>query len=881
MINSIQNGDPLHVIAQVSLARNEQNAPPTLKDPKFWTAEEKKTQNIDRLARSLLIQGLLNDIYSLIDSNETAKDLWDALKRKMRGSEYGEQDRKAAILTSSTSQYANKKQEFVKLDDKKEDKKADEKKRDMSKVKCYNYKKEGHFAKDYKKAKVKDYNYYKIKMLLAKKDSDKQVLLAEDQAWMESKSDEISSSAEETIVEVAYYTSESETQYAKLKEEIYEYMIRYSALCDNDRQHRKKIGKQEILFDKISHRLVEMNNYVKASRENLRKRNKNLIIGRVYLDSFSNVRRPKQSSIIWKKKGSSNTSNVDLSSVSHLKLNKDVKRYSRKDLLSYNNSHLGETSSAYVCNDAMNVSCNSRMCDLFDENNLFIFDDESFKRSRENKIKFAYDYGNLNSSYVNEKINFEDDYFQDIINLDFEKIDSPFQQTSSLKPYVLNVILEKIIIDLEDEVVNLLEKQKVNMETIESLKSKSFESSEKVYSESKNQSENDCLVVENECDKEENSKVIAPGMFKLNVSHCISPISMSKSSCDSVMGCEDAFKTRLAVYKFEAAGTEEEQAKNFQWGLRRRGGNDNHRGSNNNNNYPSSNNRNSGNGRDQRNRGHQSNRSTNSGSQQSRGPSEGYFYPICLWIIDSGCSKHMTGNRALLTNFVKKFLGTVRFGNNDFAVIVGYGDVVIGSMTIKKVYYVEGLGHNLFSVGKFCNKGLEVAFQKSACFVRNEDGVDFLTGDRLSNLYTIALNEVALNSLTCLLAKASSSQSWLWHQRLSHLNFTTINNLVKNNLVQGLPKMKFEKDHLCSACEQGKIHQKHHKSKTAIASNKPLYLLHMDLCGSMRVESINRKQYVLVVVDDYSRYTWVFFLHSKDEASEVIICFIKKTQVNL
>nr|GFB42742.1 hypothetical protein [Tanacetum cinerariifolium] len=97
---------------------------------------------------------------------------------------------------------------------------------------------------------------------------------------------------------------------------------------------------------------------------------------------------------------------------------------------------------------------------------------EMFKRSRENKIEFAYDYGNLNASYVNEKINFEDDYFQDVINPDFEKIDSPFQQTSSLKPFVPNVILEKIIIDLEDEVVNLLEKEKVNLETIESLKSK-------------------------------------------------------------------------------------------------------------------------------------------------------------------------------------------------------------------------------------------------------------------------------------------------------------------------------------------------------------------------------------------------------------------------
>nr|GFA08458.1 integrase, catalytic region, zinc finger, CCHC-type, peptidase aspartic, catalytic [Tanacetum cinerariifolium] len=156
--------------------------------------------------------------------------------------------------------------------------------------------------------------------------------------------------------------------------------------------------------------------------------------------------------------------------------------------------------------------------------------------------------------------------------------------------------------------------------------------------------------------------------------------------------------------------------------------------------------------------------------------------PVAKWIPRvTRCSKHMTGNRALLMNFVEKFLETVCFGNNDFAVIAGYGEVVIGSMTIKRVYYVEGLGHNLFSIGQFCDKGLEVAFRKSTCFVRTEDGVDLLTGDRSSNLYTIALNEVASSFSACLIEKASSSQSWLWHQRLSHLNFTTINNLVKKH----------------------------------------------------------------------------------------------------
>ncbi|GJY47790.1 hypothetical protein Tco_0437746 [Tanacetum coccineum] len=107
----------------------------------------------------------------------------------------------------------------------------------------------------------------------------------------------------------------------------------------------------------------------------------------------------------------------------------------------------------------------------------------------------------------------------------------------------------------------------------------------------------------------------------------------------------------------------------------------------------------------------------------------------------------MKGNRALLTNSVKKFHGMVQFGNDDFTMIAGYGDMVIVLMTIKKVYYVEGLGHNLFSVGQFCDKGLEVAFQKSSCFVQTKDGVDLLTGDHSLNLYIIALNDIASNLL--------------------------------------------------------------------------------------------------------------------------------------
>nr|GFA90263.1 retrovirus-related Pol polyprotein from transposon TNT 1-94 [Tanacetum cinerariifolium] len=180
---------------------------------------------------------------------------------------------------------------------------------------------------------------------------------------------------------------------------------------------------------------------------------------------------------------------------------------------------------------------------------------------------------------------------------------------------------------------------------------------------------------------------------------------------------------------------------------------------------------------------------------------------IFLFIIDSGCSKHMTGNLKLLINFVEKFLGMVKFGNDQIAPILGYGDLVQGA--------------------------------------------------------------------------ASSSQAWLWHRRLSHLNFDTINLLSKNDIVVGLPKLKFFKDHLCSFYELGKAKRKSFHTKLTPSSKRRLHLLHMDLYCPMRVASINGKRYVLVIVDDYSRYTWTHFLRSKDETPEVLIDFLRLVQRGL
>nr|GEW28203.1 hypothetical protein [Tanacetum cinerariifolium] len=737
--NFIQNGDHLlPVVTQVSLVRTTSNVPPHLKDKSMWATEEKKNRKIDRkLLLDTYIRYLqaINDLkkcgykkdncelnfkflnhlqpewkqygtmtrqnknlmdinidalYNILKQNQgdvndamgykkkvvvvtsdplalvtektkvskhkekvvvqsesegsddehinDLKKITALLAKAFNRTKYYAKPTNNILRTSSASSSGNKKPEYVKSKEKKEDKKADEEKRDMN------------------------------KMLLAKKDSDEQVLLAEDQAWTESSSDsdqeinanmvfmakiekvlsdseESSSSAEETIVEVSYYRPDSESESEYDTSEYYANSTNYGLFVDND-------DDQEIFHDAIE-----------FASENF---NENHIVYKTDHDQ----------SEVDHNDSKENDHLLDKLIEFNQKIAKCQKRVEKANQQS---KDLEDQ--------------NKELQDKYDvlKNQLNTFEKKNNEFHEQIKVlnKTNDDMLCLNGSFT--RTTQSQTYF--------EKIDSLFQQTSPLKPYVPTMILEKIIIDLEDEVVSLLEKEKENLEIIESLKSKGFESSENAISESENQSENDCQEVEKDT--------------------------------RSAYACNDAMNV----------------------------------------------------------------------SCNSR------LYASCdvndLFVFDD-------------------FLITVRFGNNDFAVIAGYGDVVIVSMTIKKVYYVE----------------------------------DLLTGDRSSNLYTIALNEIVSNASACLLAKASSSQSLLWHQRHFHLNFATINNLVKNNLVRGLPKMKFKKDHLCSACEQGKIHQNYHKSKTAFASNKPFYLLHMDLCGPLHIESINGKRYVLVVVDDYSRYTW-------------------------
>nr|GEY60911.1 retrovirus-related Pol polyprotein from transposon TNT 1-94 [Tanacetum cinerariifolium] len=192
-----------------------------------------------------------------------------------------------------------------------------------------------------------------------------------------------------------------------------------------------------------------------------------------------------------------------------------------------------------------------------------------------------------------------------------------------------------------------------------------------------------------------------------------------------------------------------------------------------------------------------------------------------------------------------------------------------------------GLRHNLFFVGQFCDSDLEVAFRKHSCYVRDTDGIELIKGSRGSNLYTISVEDMMMSSPICLLSKSSKTKSWLWHCLLNHLNFGTINDLARKDLVRGLPRLKFKKEHLCSACQLGKSKKHTNLPKAKNTNLEVLNTLHMDLCGPMRVQTINEKKYILVIVDDYTRFTWVKFLRSKDETPKVVIKFLKQIQVSL
>ncbi|GJY75180.1 putative ribonuclease H-like domain-containing protein, partial [Tanacetum coccineum] len=260
-------------------------------------------------------------------------------------------------------------------------------------------------------------------------------------------------------------------------------------------------------------------------------------------------------------------------------------------------------------------------------------------------------------------------------------------------------------------------------------------------------------------------------------------------------------------------------------------------------------------------------------------------------VIDSGCSRNITGNKSYLSDYEEIDGGFVAFGGNSKGgKITGKGQIMTGKLDFEDVYFVKELKFNLFSVSQMCDKKNSVLFTDTECVVlspdfklTNESHV-LLKVPKKDNMYSVDLrNVVPQGGLTCLFANATLDESNLWHRRLGHIYFKTMNKLMRGNLVRGLPSRIFENDHTCVACQKRKQHKASCKTKTVSSINHPLQMLHMDLFGLTFVKSIMKKMYCLVVTDDFSRFSWVFFLATKDETSEILKAFITgiENQINL
>ncbi|GJS74226.1 putative ribonuclease H-like domain-containing protein [Tanacetum coccineum] len=257
-------------------------------------------------------------------------------------------------------------------------------------------------------------------------------------------------------------------------------------------------------------------------------------------------------------------------------------------------------------------------------------------------------------------------------------------------------------------------------------------------------------------------------------------------------------------------------------------------------------------------------------------------------IVDSGCSRHMTGNKAYLAEYQDFNGGPVAFGGSK-GYITGKGKIKTGKLDFEDVCFVKELQYfNLFSVSQICDKKNKVLFTDSKCLVLSPEfklpdaNQVLLRIPRQNNMYSFNLeNIVPSGGLACLIAKATIDESNKWHRRLGHVNFKNLNKLVKGNLVRGLPSKIFQNDHTCVACQKGKQHKASCKAKSVSSISHSLQLLHMDLFGPTSVRSLNHKTYCLVITDDFSRFSWVFFLRTKDETSGILKDFIRQIENQL
>ncbi|GKD30234.1 putative ribonuclease H-like domain-containing protein, partial [Tanacetum coccineum] len=252
--------------------------------------------------------------------------------------------------------------------------------------------------------------------------------------------------------------------------------------------------------------------------------------------------------------------------------------------------------------------------------------------------------------------------------------------------------------------------------------------------------------------------------------------------------------------------------------------------------------------------------------------------------------RHITGNKFYLLVYQDIDGGFVAFGESSKGgKITRKCKIRTGKLDFEDVYLVKELKFNLFSISQMCDKKNSVLFTKTECLVLSpnfkllDESQVLLKVPKQNNMYSFDLkNVVPSTGLTCLFVKATIDESNLWHRRLGHINFETINKLLRGNLVRGLPSKLFENDHTCVSCQKGKQHKASCKTKLMSSISQPLQMLHMDLFEPISVRSINHMIYCLVVTDDYSWFSWVFFLDTKDETSEILKTFISgiENQIN-
>ncbi|KAK1664145.1 hypothetical protein QYE76_052304 [Lolium multiflorum] len=260
---------------------------------------------------------------------------------------------------------------------------------------------------------------------------------------------------------------------------------------------------------------------------------------------------------------------------------------------------------------------------------------------------------------------------------------------------------------------------------------------------------------------------------------------------------------------------------------------------------------------------------------------KGYSSGGPKWVFDSGCTNHMTGGRGVLDQFIEDInkKSSITFGDNSKGKVLGYGKVAISKdLCLETVMLVEHLGYNLLSIYHLADAGYNSYFTKYYVQVFRSDNLKLvLVGYVENNLYVVDLSKESPSPSTCLMA-AKHDEGWLWHRRLGHVNMRNLKQLLKGEHIVGLTGISFEKDRVCSACVAGKQLKKKHHIKSIVTTSRPLELLHLDLFGPSHYDTLGGSKYGLVIVDDYSRYSWVFLLKSKDETHREFITFAKKAQ---